>query len=342
MSFDSSHDLIYSIALGIAFLVYAGFRIYQLFMLPSKKMEVLFGKERVLMAKPWALVTRMVLYLIGFGFLIASFYLPMGEEKPSEDTNQGVDILFMVDVSLSMNAVDASPTRLGRFKELLLPLLPELHGNRLGILVFAGSPFLYCPLTTDIYTFADFLRGLDVDIVGDKGSEIGSAFDKAGKILNTEKVLRNRILVIVSDGEDHSDSEIPELSAKVVVWGLGDKYGSPIFYHDPDTKTQGYVTHQGTIVPNSGFPEVVQSIGNQEWLREIARLNQGEYYDLTKNGAGVYKLMETIEGMGKNSNRILNDISRNQNSHLLLIPAVILLLIDVLLLDFFMIPGRKL
>lgn len=338
---DSTLDLIFSLLLGCGLVLYALGKILQIIKTPSEKMEKIMGKGRFILAKPWLVGMRIFLYSLVLAFVAVSLYFNWGEEKENKESVQGVDILFVIDTSLSMNAVDASPTRLERFKELLLPILPELQGNRLGILAFAGSPFLFCPFTTDIHAFGDFLRGLDVDIIADKGSEMGSAFRKANELLQSDRILRNRLLVLVSDGEDHSSANIPELSAQVIVWGLGDEFGSPIYYNDPDTKSRGYVTKQGTIVPNSNFPEVIQSTADQDFLREFARTNKGQYFNLTKNGVGVWKLLDMIEIMEKNSNRMIREASRNQKSHLALIPVSILLLLDYLLLEIFILGGIR-
>ena len=68
-----------------------------------------------------------------------------------------------------MNATDALPNRLSRFKETVLRQLPALNGNRLGIIAFAGVPFIL-PMTTDIAAFSDYVRGLDVDMIPNTGT----------------------------------------------------------------------------------------------------------------------------------------------------------------------------
>jgi Ca-activated chloride channel homolog len=332
---DSTLDWIFSIALLSSLFSYIGFRIYQWMKWISFSQNNSIDTSRIKIARPAILVIRGTVYIIATSLIIFTLFFPISEENPIQDDLQGVDILFLVDTSLSMNAVDAKPNRLTRFKELLLPMISELHGNRLGIIAFAGSPFLYCPLTSDMDAFSDYLRGLDVDIIGDKGSVLSSAFKKADQLLKSDRVMRNRILVFVSDGEDHSNAKIPNFTAKLIVWGFGDGYGSPIFYNDPDTKTQGYVSVQGTIVPNANSIGLVQSVADQEFLRSIARENRGEYFDLTQNGAGAWKLLDTIKNMEKNSNQYLQKISQDQKTYLTLIPAACLLFFDIFLLEAF-------
>ncbi|WCL47616.1 VWA domain-containing protein BatB [Leptospira sp. GIMC2001] len=296
---------------------------------PSIASRISFGDPRVK-------IIRLILYFIVVVLLVGALIFPPGENILREESSEGVDVLFLVDSSLSMNAVDAKPTRLARFKETLLSLLPELEGNRLGIVVFAGSPFLYCPLTTDMNAFADYVRGLDVDMVGDKGSDINGAFDKAMKLIDSSKLLRNRIIVLASDGEDHSKSSLPRISADLVVWGFGSIDGAPIYYEDGDTGSRGYVTTQGGLVSSASDGQIIISVADPDYLRDIARENRGKYFDLTTDGSARYKLIDDIQDMEKNSLSKNKQLLRNQKPHYFLIPAVFLFFIDISILEWLM------
>ncbi|TGK39328.1 VWA domain-containing protein, partial [Leptospira gomenensis] len=146
-------------------------------------------------------------------------------DEKKEESFRGVDILFLVDVSLSMQAIDSQPNRLAKFKATLLRMLPALSGNRFGMIVFAGSPFLYCPMTSDVAAFSDYVRGLDADMIGDRGTDLAKAFQKAEDLLNSDKVFRNRILILVTDGEDIGDPETVKFPASFQIWGAGTSTG---------------------------------------------------------------------------------------------------------------------
>ena len=67
--------------------------------------------------------------------------------KLAELNRMGVDILIVLDTSVSMNALDVKPSRMEKAKYELGRLLNTLRGDRVGIIVFAGSAHLHCPLT---------------------------------------------------------------------------------------------------------------------------------------------------------------------------------------------------
>ena len=159
-------------------------------------------KTKMSMPPKWLLSIRYTLYVIVTILLAIAILNPSFSEEAGveEKSVSGVDIVFLVDVSLSMNATDALPNRLSRFKETVLRQLPALNGNRLGIIAFAGVPFLYCPMTTDIAAFSDYVRGLDVDMIPNTGTNLKRAFGKAEEIFKSGKVLRNNILILVTDG----------------------------------------------------------------------------------------------------------------------------------------------
>ncbi|EMN32972.1 von Willebrand factor type A domain protein [Leptospira interrogans serovar Pyrogenes str. L0374] len=214
----------------------------------------------------WVLVRILLIFAVLVCVFFAGLKTEMKDEK-KEESFKGVDILFLVDVSLSMQAIDSSPTRLAKFKEVLLRMLPSLSGNRFGMIVFAGSPFLYCPMTTDVSAFSDYVRGLDVDMVGDRGTDLSQAFTKAEALLRSEKVFRNRILILVTDGEDQNDPQAISFPASFQVWAAGTESGGPIVYNDENSGLNGFLLKDGTLTSNSNSPGIIHSKMNRTFLK---------------------------------------------------------------------------
>ena len=167
------------------------------------------------------LILRYIINFLVLIFLAISLLNPsfQTDENPEEKIVSGVDIVFLVDVSLSMNSVDTIPTRLDKFKESILKILPNLNGNRLGIIAFANTTFLYCPMTSDISAFTDYIKGMDVNMIPNAGTNISKAMTKADEILKSSKIKRNKILVIVTDGEDMKGGFGSKVEAEVLIWG---------------------------------------------------------------------------------------------------------------------------
>ncbi|MCB1179532.1 MAG: VWA domain-containing protein, partial [Leptospiraceae bacterium] len=281
-------------------------------------------------------------YILIIAFVSLALLNPSLEEKKIQknETLRGVDIIFIVDVSLSMYAVDVYPNRLEKFKETILRILPELNGNRLGIITFAGAPFLYCPMTGDISAFADYVRGLETDMIPDTGTNMKLAFEKADKILNSNKIFKNKVVVFVSDGEDKNKS-IPSISdTEFIVWGIGTEEGGNIFYKDESNNVSGYVTMNRKLSPFQGESNLVVSKLQESYLKKIAYKNNGKYFNISKNPSLADEILKIIDEMGKNTNKKLNNILKKDGYQYFLVIGLILLILEVM--GFEIILKRKL
>ncbi|EMO91021.1 VWA domain-containing protein BatB [Leptospira noguchii] len=289
--------------------------------------------------------TRLVLIriLLIFAVLVCVFFAGLKTEmkdEKKEESFKGVDILFLVDVSLSMQAIDNSPTRLAKFKEVLLRMLPSLSGNRFGMIVFAGSPFLYCPMTSDVSAFSDYVRGLDVDMVGDRGTDLNQAFAKAEVLLHSEKVFRNRILILVTDGEDQNDPKPISFPASFQVWAAGTEVGGPIMYNDENSGLNGFLLKDGTLTSNSNSPGIIHSKMNRTFLKNLADKNDGSFYSLDSNPPNSTILQKEIFSLEENLYSRKKDLKRAEGSGKFLFAAVLFLLLDWILVESFLFPKR--
>ncbi|MBM2887312.1 VWA domain-containing protein BatB [Leptospira interrogans] len=288
----------------------------------------------------WVLVRILLIFVVLVCVFFAGLKTEMKDEK-KEESFKGVDILFLVDVSLSMQAIDSSPTRLAKFKEVLLRMLPSLSGNRFGMIVFAGSPFLYCPMTTDVSAFSDYVRGLDVDMVGDRGTDLSQAFTKAEALLRSEKVFRNRILILVTDGEDQNDPQAISFPASFQVWAAGTESGGPIVYNDENSGLNGFLLKDGTLTSNSNSPGIIHSKMNRTFLKNLADKNDGNFYSLDSNPPDSTILQKEIFSLEENLYSRKKDLKRAEGSGKFLFAAVFLLLLDWILVESLLFPKRK-
>lgn len=297
-------------------------------------------KKSIRIFPPYFTRIRIGLYSLFLIFALLSLLNPsFEEEKTTENADlKGVDIIFLVDVSLSMNAEDAGITRISRFKEAILSVLPSLPGNRFGIITFAGTPFLYCPMTSDQGAFSDYVRGIETDMIPDTGTNIKKAFEKADELLKSSKVYRNRIVVLVTDGEDTRESIPSEITASLIILGIGDTEGSFIRYKDETTGLSGFVTKEGKLSGNPGDPALIKSMLNDEYLKKIAAKMRGEFINLLSNPGGATSIIDKVAEMDKNTETVLKDISRRDGYQYLLVIAILFLLIDITILEIY---GKK-
>src|SRR5882724_2434470 len=117
-----------------------------------------------------------------------------------EVKQRGLDIVVAIDTSKSMLATDVAPNRLTRAKLAALDLMQQARSDRLGLVAFAGSAFLQCPLTIDDAAFRQSVEALDVNIIPQGGTAVAEAIDTAQKAFKEGD--NHRVLVLFTDGED--------------------------------------------------------------------------------------------------------------------------------------------
>ncbi|SVD89044.1 uncharacterized protein METZ01_LOCUS441898, partial [marine metagenome] len=145
--------------------------------------------------------------LAGLLFLIISASgIQIGTKvKPVE--RKGVDLIFAVDVSISMNAEDVKPSRLKKAKFEISQIIRRLQGDRVGIIVFAGASHLYLPLTSDYDAAILFLDEIDTEMIPTQGTAISSALNTGLSAFSDESE-KFKVLILITDGEDHEGKAI--------------------------------------------------------------------------------------------------------------------------------------
>src|SRR5256885_11227411 len=125
-----------------------------------------------------------------------------GEERIVAET-RGLSLVVAVDISRSMLAEDASPSRLGRALREARRLVQDLEGDRLGLVAFAGSSYILSPLSIDGSAITLYLDALDPDVASEGGTGLASALRQSGELLRAGSDLADRVLVMFTDGEAH-------------------------------------------------------------------------------------------------------------------------------------------
>ena len=116
-------------------------------------------------------------------------------------SRRGNEVVFAIDTSRSMLTPDVKPDRLTRAKLAIDDMAQQLDGDGIGIVAFAGSAFLVCPLTLDYAAFHQSLDAVDVHTIPQGGTNIASAIQAARAALR-RRPGSDRILILVTDGEN--------------------------------------------------------------------------------------------------------------------------------------------
>jgi Ca-activated chloride channel family protein len=124
-----------------------------------------------------------------------------GGVEALESSKMSADVMVLLDVSKSMLAEDAAPSRLERAKADVLDLASKLKGHRLGLTVFAGRAVVLCPLTSDYAYFRMVEKGVSVRSVSPGGTRIGDGIRQAVKAFPDGP--GSKLILLVTDGEDH-------------------------------------------------------------------------------------------------------------------------------------------
>ena len=154
-----------------------------------------------------------------------------------EVQRRGVDIVVALDVSDSMLVEDAEAggklSRLERAKREIADLLRIVGGDRIGLVAFAGTAFLECPLTLDYGAAHLFLSAIDTDLIPVKGTAIGAALRTSLEAFEGGSHA-SRAIILITDGEDHTGEalaaaeEAKLAGVRVFVIGIGRDEGAPI------------------------------------------------------------------------------------------------------------------
>lgn len=166
--------------------------------------------------------------VICMGLVIMALTRPAFRKVPHLVSSEGRDLVFLLDVSRSMLAEDLHPNRLDAAKQAILDCVEELQGDRVGLVAFAGSSSILCPLTTDYPFFKDKLAEVQPESVYQGGTRIGDAIQKTVDKVLTKDREGFQDVILISDGGDQESrpenaaKELEELGVYFIVVGVGD------------------------------------------------------------------------------------------------------------------------
>ena len=164
------------------------------------------------LADPGARRRRDRLRIAALTLLLVALARPQLGERPSDAPHTGRDLLVLLDLSRSMNSPDIEPNRLAGAKEAVLQLAASLPGDRVGLIVFGGAPFLLLPLTQDRATLQLFLDHARTEYLYDPSTDIASALLSALTVYQHEGSRGSRAVILVSDGEA-PDRRLPDVTS---------------------------------------------------------------------------------------------------------------------------------
>ena len=207
--------------------------------------------------------SRLVLRVLALALLVLALARPQWGFHWEDVRRQGLDLLVVLDTSRSMMASDIKPTRLQQAKWGIRDLLRNLRGDRVGLVPFAGSSILQCPLTIDYAAFTMTLDDVYSGLIPRGGTAIEQALRTAIDSFPKDGAA-DRVVLLVTDGEDHEGDplkllpELKEKNIRVYTIGIATLAGEMV----PGADGQGayFKDRQGQIVKTALKEAVLQKL----------------------------------------------------------------------------------
>ncbi len=266
---------------------------------------------------------RDVLLLVACGLLFIAMGGPRWGTKLVPRPAHTRDIMVVLDTSRSMLARDIAPSRLQHAKWFIGQLINQTPGDRYGLIAFAGTAFLECPLTQDRNGLVLFLEDIDTDTIPAGGTNIENALTEALRAFKAAEG-RHRAILLITDGDElQGDTaklldELNERNIPLYIVGIG----------DPDIGSFIQIEGNKFITDNDG--NRVRSKLNEKSLQNVAAAVGGTYVHSTVVHDGVNHILNKIRSLvpeQQEDNAVSRPIERYQVP---LVVAVLCLLMRIM------------
>lgn len=238
------------------------------------------------------------LFVLASGSLILAVAEPQFELKREESIYKKINVVFLLDTSLSMRARDIAPSRIDRAREEIQNFILHRNENigQIGLINFAGSSVILSYLTEDAQNIVFYLDYLEADLRPTYGTDIGGGFKNALLLLEKEQEIDEGLrpedftFILISDGEDHGEAlqeavqKAIQLHVRTYTVGLGTETGAFIPIGERDGHTVFLVDEEG---------DRLLATFDENTLRSVAIRTGGRYYR-SHTGTELYKNLNEI------------------------------------------------
>ena len=274
-----------------------------------------------------AIFVKIALRTAYFALCLIALLGPSLEGGKRETKLAGKDIMFCIDLSKSMNAVDIQPSRIEKLKYEIKKVIDAFSSDRLGIIIFSSEAYMQCPLTYDKNALYLFIETMNSNLVPGGGTDFASPLRMAISKLNdankkkTSGKTRTQIIILVSDGEDFGDStsdimeQIEEEGVKLFTLGIG-------------TEAGGRIPEGNSYKIDKDGNEVVSKLDSKT-LQALASKADGKYFEINASRNDINRIISSIGGIeGEVREAKILNVSDNIYFYFLF-PAFLLFIIDI-------------
>ncbi len=242
--------------------------------------------------RPARLVFSLAMLALAIGATAVGLAQPRWGEVAEKIEREGVDVVFILDSSLSMSAKDVAPSRLYAAQAMVRAMVRELTGNRVGLVQAEGEGLVMAPLTLDAAIIDLLLDTIAPGTLPTPGTGLAHAINLAIELF-PEDSETHRVIVLLSDGEDHEgglEDITDKLREQVIVThalGIGTHRGSPMA-EPGGAANELKRDRQGNVI--------ITRLEDQA-LRAMASVTGGLYLNITDAGTDLSGLLRHIESM---------------------------------------------
>ncbi len=244
---------------------------------------------------PWL---KTGLATIGMLCLLIALMRPQCSKDTISVTQQVRDVFIALDISRSMLARDmGSEDRLTFAKKKIKSLIAAMPCERIGLILFSGTAFTQCPLTTDHSSFHLFLDAVDVESVSAGSTAVDQAIKKALIAFDSVPNRKSKVLILFTDGEDFSTDlatfrqQALDKNLSLFAYGVGSVQGAPIPIFDQSGQISG---HQ-----KDSKNAIVVSRLNDTMLKTLAQELGGFYCTSTNDNNDIRQLASAVDRFEK-------------------------------------------
>jgi Ca-activated chloride channel family protein len=207
---------------------------------------------------------------------------------------EGIDIILVQDLSLSMQAADIQPSRFEASKQVLDGFIQRRPNDRIGAVIFGRSAYTLLPLTTDKQALRNVIADLQLRQIDGRGTAIGNA---VGTGLNRlrESDAESKVVILLTDGNSNAGNISPSQAADFAAT-MGVKVFTVLMGRTDDAKVKRGTDLFGRPIYDTGkFPV------NPELLKEMSKSTGGEYYQVTDR-----------QGLERSFHQILDELEKSE------------------------------
>ena len=271
-------------------------------------------------------LVKLILSCAAIFLIILALMDPLFGQREVEVKREGIDIVFVLDLSSSMNTQDVAPSRIEKSTKFIGDMMGQLGGDRAGLVIFASNAYTISPLTNDYAAIESYLTSVNTELISSQGTDFQNGINEAAKLLE-KSANQSKLIVIISDGEDNENSignaveTAREKNIHIVSVGVGTDKGGPIpMYYE------GY--NSGFKLDQSGNT-VISKLESKN-LQKLAEQTNGTYIQLNSIQEAISNLAFYKTRLNKNEIATSTTKDMNHVFQWFLGFAVLLLFIELL------------